>query len=194
MVLVNCEESGTVRDEFVKLGHDAWSCDLLPSRRPGNHLQMDALEAVHYKPWDMMIFFAPCTFLSNSGVRWLYNPDKTKNVKRWKDMEKAAQFFNALLNSNIPLIGGENPIQHCHARKLIREYDQIVQPWMFGHGETKATCLWLKGLPPLKPTNVVSGREQRVWKMPPSETRQRDRSVTYLGIARAMAEQWGALR
>lgn len=190
-VLINCEESGVVREEFHRLGYNAWSCDLLPSRKVGNHLQMDALDALKVMKWDMMIFFAPCTFLANSGARWLYNKDKTKNEARWLEMEKAAKFFNALLDADIPLIAGENPIQHKHARNLIRKQDQIIQPWMFGHGETKATCLWLKGLPKLQPTNIVSGREQRIWKMPPSETRQRDRSTTFLGIGKAMAKQWG---
>lgn len=183
-VLVACEESGIVRDALIAAGHDAMSCDLKPSRRPGPHYQGDVRDILH-RNWDGMIFHAPCTRLSNSGVRWLHE----RNL--WDDMREAAHFFKMLLDADIPLIAGENPIPHKYAVAIIgRKYDQIIQPFQFGHGETKATCLWLKGLPPLKETNRVDGREQRIWKMPPGPNRARDRSVTYPGIADAMASQW----
>jgi hypothetical protein len=130
--------------------------------------------------------------MANSGVRWLYNQDGSKNVGRWKELEMAARFFSELLNADVPLIAGENPIPHKYALDLIgQRYDQIIQPWMFGCGETKATCLWLKGLPTLKPTNIVDGRVPRIWKMPGSKDQARKRSVTYPCFADAMAEQWG---
>jgi len=185
-VLIGCEESGVVREAFAKLGHDAWSCDILPSRQAGNHTQADILSVLD-KGWDLAIFHTPCTFLSNSGVRWLH-----ERPERWELMEKDALLFKACMDADIPKIANENPIMHKYAVEIIgRRQDQVIQPWMFGHGETKATCLWLKNLPQLQPTNIVEGREQRVWKMPPSEHRQRDRSVTFQGIADAMAEQWG---
>lgn len=186
-VLVACEESGTVRDEFAKLGHDAWSCDVLPSRKPGNHYQCDVRDVLK-KDWGLMIAHPPCTRLSNSGVRWLAE----RNL--WEEMREAAEFFKEILTSDIPVIAVENPIPHRYAVEIIgRKYDQIVQPWQFGHGETKATCLWLKGLPKLEPTDVVEGREQRIWRLPPSEDRARERSVTFPGLAKAMAEQWGKI-
>jgi len=186
-VLVGCEESATVREEFVKRGHDAWSCDILPSRKTGNHYQRDIRDVLGYG-WDMMIAHPPCTRLCNSGVRWLAERDL------WKEMREAAEFFKMLLNANIPLVCCENPIPHKYALGIIgKKYDQIIQPWQFGHGETKATCLWLKGLPPLVPTNIIEGREQRIWKMSPSPDRSRERSITFPGIASAMAEQWGTL-
>ena len=188
-VLVGCEESGVVREAFAKLGHDAWSCDILPSRQAGNHIQADILSVLD-DGWDLAIFHTPCTFLSNSGVRWLH-----ERPERWELMEKDALLFKACMDADIPKIANENPIMHKYAVEIIgRRQDQVIQPWMFGHGETKATCLWLKNLPQLQPTNIVEGREQRVWKMPPSEHRQRDRSVTFQGIADAMAEQWGRTR
>lgn len=184
-VLIGCEESGTVREEFLKLGHNAWSCDILPSRIPGNHYQCDIREVLHAQAWDLGIFFPPCTRLANSGVRWL----RERNL--WDDMREGAEFFKMLWESGIPRIGMENPIPHKYALEIIGvKYTQIVQPWMFGHPESKATCLWLKNLPPLRPTRIVKGRKQRIWKMSPSPTRARDRSVTYKGIARAMANQW----
>lgn len=183
-ILIACEESATVREEFTKQGHNAWSCDVLPSRIPGNHYQCDVREVLS-DGWDLMIAHPPCTRIANSGVRWLAE----RNL--WNEMRQAAEFFKMLLNTQIPLIGIENPIPHKYALEIIgRKYDQIIQPWQFGHGETKAICLWLKGLPRLTPTNIVEGREQRIWKMPPGPDRQRERSVTYIGIARAMSEQW----
>jgi hypothetical protein len=182
-VLVACEFSGIVRDEFRALGHDAWSCDLEPSLRPGPHLRTDVLNVLDLG-WDMMIAHPPCTFLCNSGVRWL----KTDH-SRWFKMDQAATFFKTLLDATIIKICIENPIPHKYA--LLPPYTQLVQPWQFGHGETKATCLWLKDLPKLKPTRVVTGRAGRIHNMSPGPNRGRERSITYRGIARAMANQWG---
>jgi hypothetical protein len=188
-VIVMCEESAVVREEFRKRGHDAWSCDLRPSRIPGQHYQGDARDILHER-WDLMIAHPPCTRLCNSGVRWLHE----RNL--WSDLDEACEFFRLLLNAeHIPLRGLENPIPHRYALERIGSgYDQIIQPWQFGHGETKATCLWLRGLPKLVETNRVEGREQRIWKMPPGPERAIERSKTYQGIAAAMAEQWGGLQ
>lgn len=184
-VLIACEFSGIVRNEFISLGHDAWSCDLLSTDLPGPHIEGDVLEVLNYG-WDLMVAHPPCTFLSNSGVSHLY-----KSYKRWKQMIDAACFFRDLLNAPIPKIAVENPIMHGYAKKIIgKKQDQVVQPWMFGHGETKATCFWLKGLKPLAPTNIVEGREQRIFKLSPSKHRWKERSKTFKGIAKAMAEQW----
>jgi len=178
-VLIACEFSGTVRDAFSKQGHDAWSCDLLPTEKLGQHYQGDVLNILD-ENWDLMIAHPPCIHLAVSGARWF----------KHKQVEQAAaiEFFMALANAPIPKIAIENPISIMSTRW--RKPDQIIQPWMFGHGETKATCLWLKNLPLLKPTNVVDGREQRIWKMPPSANRARLRSLTYQGIADAMADQY----
>ncbi|HZK28048.1 MAG TPA: DNA cytosine methyltransferase [Thermoclostridium sp.] len=193
-ILVACEYSGTVRDAFRKQGHDAWSCDLLPTDAdPTYHIQGDVFKVLD-QGWDMMIAHPPCTYLSNSGVCWLH-----KDPKRWELMKEGAEFFKHLLNSNIPKIAVENPIQHKYAREIIgKTYTQIIQPWMFGHTERKATCLWLKGLEPLKPTNNVyeemlklpKNQQQRLHYLPPSEDRWKLRSKTFQGIAEAMAEQW----
>lgn len=189
-VLIACEYSGTVRDAFAARGHDAWSCDILPTEIPGNHIQDDIFHVLHnikYGFWDLIIAHPPCTYLSNSGVRWL-----STQAERIAKMKRGALFFKSLLYSNCDQICIENPIPHKYAIEIIgRKYDQIIQPWQFGHGETKATCLWLKGLPKLKPTNIVEGREQRIWKMPPGPNRARERSRTFQGIAEAMADQWG---
>lgn len=187
-VLIACEFSGKVRDAFIERGHDAWSCDILPTERPGPHYQEDVLNRLDHN-WDLMIAHPPCTRLCNSGVRWL----KERNL--WYDLLKAGDFFKKLLTvKHIPKICIENPIPHKYAVNLIgRKYDQIIQPWQFGHGETKATCLWLKNLPKLEPTNIVSGREQRIFNMPKNADRGRLRSITFQGIADAMAEQWGYL-
>ena len=190
-VLVACEFSGIVRDAFIAKGHDAISVDLLPTDSPGPHLQGDVSHMLYFR-WDMIIAHPPCTYLCNSGVRWLYNPDGSKNQERWLKMQQAAVFFHRLLYANASVIAVENPIMHKHAVHAIgRNYDFSVQPWQFGHGETKRTCFWTKGLSPLKPTNVVSGREARIHKMPPSKDRGKLRSITYKGIAKAMADQWG---
>lgn len=193
-VLIGCETSGKVRDAFAALGHDAWSCDLLPTDRPGNHIQGDVLDIIG-EGWDLAVFHPTCTYLTNSGVRWLYGEDGSRNEDRWEAMRQAAAFFNLLLNAPIKRIAIENPIMHSHARRLIRTpYTQIIQPWQFGHGETKATCLWLKNLPMLRPTNVVSGRVGRIHHLPPTPDRWKLRSETYSGIAQAFATQWGIAR
>jgi hypothetical protein len=193
-VLVACEFSGVVRDAFRARGHDAWSCDLLPSERgPMWHIKGDVLQYLDLE-WDLMIAHPPCTFLANSGVKWLYKGGKgtDRDFVRWNDMVEGAVFFADLLNAPIPRIAVENPIMHGYAREIIGgRPTQTIQPWQFGHGETKATQLWLKNLPPLTPTNIVPGREQRVHLMPPGPERWRERSRTFPGIAEAMAEQWG---
>lgn len=191
-VLIACEFSGIVREAFRKKVHDAWSCDLLPTEISGQHIQGDVLKQLD-KKWDLIIAHPPCTYLSNSGVRWLYKDGKLDS-KRWYLMHKASLFFKHIANSryfNDTNICIENPIPHKYAREQIGNYTQLIQPWQFGHGETKATCLWLYGLPKLEPTNIVEGREQRIWKMAPGPNRQKERSRTYQGIANAMAEQWG---
>ena len=187
-VLVACEYSGKVRDAFIAQGHDAMSCDLLPTDAPGPHYQGDVFDIID-QGWDLMIAHPPCTYLSNSGVRWLYS-----QPGRWDLMKEGANFFKALLEADIPMIAVENPIMHKHAVEIIgRRQDQVVQPWQFGHGETKATCFWLKGLPKLMPTDVVEGREQRIHLLPPSADRWKIRSETFSGIANAMADQWGKM-
>jgi hypothetical protein len=183
-ILIACEYSGAVRDAFMAKGHDAMSCDLLPTDVPGPHYQGDVRDVIDY-PWDMMIAFPPCTALAVSGARHF-------EEKRMDGRQQAgASFFKMLAKADIPYIALENPISVMST--LWRKPDQIIQPWMFGHGETKSTCLWLKGLPLLKPTNVVEGREQRIWKMPPSPDRWKERSKTFPGIAQAMADQWGII-
>lgn len=178
-VLIACEFSGTVREAFAKLGHDAWSCDLLPTELPGNHYQGDVRDIIN-SGWDLMIAHPPCTHLAVSGARWF----KFKN----KEQYEALKFIEELMNAPIPHIAIENPVSIISS--IFRKPEQIIQPWMFGHGETKATCLWLKGLPKLKPTNQVEGRENRVHRLPPSKDRWKERSKTFPGIAKAMAEQW----
>lgn len=190
-VLVACEFSGIVRDAFKERGHDAWSCDLLPTERPGQHIQGDVLDILG-DGWDLMIAHDPCTHQCNSGVRWLYNKDGTPNKKRWELLDKSCEFTKKLLLAPIEKIARENPIPHKYAIERIgRKYDQIIQPWQFGHGETKATCLWLKGLRKLGTTKLVAGRRARIHRMPPSKDRGKLRSVTLPGIGSGMAEQWG---
>ena len=182
-VLIACEFSGVVRRAFRARGHAAWSCDLLPAEDGSeHHFMTDALKAIEWTGWDLLIAHPPCTHLSVSGARWF--KDKRK------EQDEALGFVRVLLDAPIPRIALENPVSIISSK--IRKPDQIVQPWMFGHGETKATCLWLKGLPKLKPTNVVDGREARVHKMPPGPNRWKERSRTFEGIAAAMADQWGA--
>lgn len=181
-VLVACEFSGIVREAFIKQGHDAWSCDLLPAEMPGNHIQDDVLEHLN-DGWDLMIAFPPCTHLAVSGARWFKNKQQEQNV--------ALYFVFYLLTAPIAHLCIENPIGIISTRWC--KPDQIIQPWQFGHGETKATCLWLKNLPLLKPTNIVEGRLARVHREPPSPDRWKNRSRTYQGIADAMAEQWGEI-
>lgn len=199
-VLVACEFSGVVREAFRRLGHNAISCDLLPTEQDGPHIQADVLAHLT-DGWDLMIAHPPCTYLTNAGVRHLHAHVTSCNGKRtavygdarWLAMREAAAFFNALKAAPIPRIAIENPIPHGYARELIGKYTQIIQPWMFGHGETKATCLWLKELPPLVPTNIVEGRYPRCHLTSPSAERWKIRSRTYQGIADAMAAQWGEL-
>lgn len=181
-VLVGCEYSGAVRDAFIARGHDAMSCDLLPTEAPGPHYQGDVRDVLDY-PWDLAIFHPPCTHLSVSGARHF-------EAKKMDGRQQAAvSFFLMLAKADIPRIAIENPV--CIMSSLYRKPDQIIQPWQFGHGETKATCLWLKGLTPLRPTNIVSGRSDRIHRLPPSADRWKIRSATYAGIAEAMADQWG---
>lgn len=196
-VLIACEESGVVRDAFIKRGHDAVSCDLLPTRSPGPHFEGD-ISLLLGGNWDMMIAFPPCTYLANSGAKHLYKGMKKENgicQSRWVKMIEAGDFLKSLLMAPIPKICIENPIMLGHAKKhcSIGHQSQIIHPWQHGHGESKSTCLWLKNLPKLQSTNIVEGREQRVWRMPPGPNRQRDRSKTYQGIADAMAEQWSEI-
>lgn len=197
-VLIGCEFSGVVRRAFRALGHEAWSCDLLPAEDGGEHIQGDVLEVAQWGCWDLAIFHPPCTYLANSGVRWLYEKDgdgtNVPSPERWQEMELGAAFFRELMEAPIPMIAVENPIPHKYAVERIgRRYDQLIQPYWFGHNESKATCLWLKGLPPLEPTDIVDGREGRVWKESPGADRWKRRSRTYEGIAKALAEQYGSL-
>jgi len=181
-MLVACEVSGRVRDAFIKKGHDAISCDLLPTERPGPHYQGYLEDFIGSgKEWDLIIAFPPCTYLCSSGARWWKS--------RKKEQEYAIAFVKMIANRNCQKIAIENPIGILST--LWRKPDQIIQPWQFGHGETKATCLWLKGLSNLESTNVVSGREAKIHKMAPSKSRSKLRGLTYQGIADAMAEQWG---
>jgi hypothetical protein len=187
-VLVACEYSGAVRNAFRARGHDAWSCDLLPADDASPfHIQGDAT-ALLGDGWDLLVAHPPCTRLTLSGVRWLHE----RNL--WSELDEACALFRTFLNAPIARIAVENPIPHGHARDRIGEkYTQIIQPWQFGHGETKATCLWLKGLPKLTPTNIVEGRHGYCHSLPPSADRWKLRSKTYQGIADAMADQWGTL-
>ena len=181
-VLIACEFSGTVRRAFRDLGHDAWSCDLLPAEDGDRcHLQGDCREWTGIG-WDLLIAHPPCTHLAVSGARWW--------VDKAEEQEEALEFVRELMDASVERIAIENPISRIST--AIRKPDQIIQPWQFGHGETKATCLWLKNLPPLQPTNIVEGRVNRVHRMSPSANRWKERSRTYAGIAQAMAEQWGA--
>jgi len=181
-VLIACEYSGAVRDAFRAAGHDAMSCDLLPSEAPGPHHQGDVRDVLGDR-WDLMVAHPPCTHLAVSGARWF----KNKQVEQ----AEALDFVRLLLASPISRIALENPVSVISSR--IRKPDQVIQPWQFGHGETKATCLWLKNLPTLRPTDIVDGREARVHRMPPGPDRWKERSRTYAGIAAAMAAQWGCL-
>lgn len=183
-VLIACEYSGKVRDAFIAAGHDAMSCDLLPTDSPGPHYQGSVFDVLD-NGWDLMVAHPPCTDLAVSGAKHFA-------TKRADGRQQASiDFFMRLANAPIEKIAIENPV--CIMSTEWRKPDQIIQPWMFGHGETKATCLWLKNLPKLVPTKIVDGREARIHKMPPSPDRWKKRSETYLGIAQAMADQWGVL-
>lgn len=188
-ILIACEYSGRVRDAFIGQGHDAWSCDILPTESPGPHIQDDVLKHLN-SGWDMMIAFPPCTHLACSGARWWPNKVAEQNA--------AIDFFLTLATADIPKIAIENPVGRMST--AWRKPDQIIHPWQFGHEATKQTCLWLKNLPPLKPTNIVgkgsrhitkSGKSLPTWyNLPPSANRSKLRSLTFQGIADAMAEQW----
>lgn len=206
-VLVACEFSGIVREAFRNRGHDAKSCDLIPSLdNSPHHIIGDALWfAENDEYWDLVVAHPPCTYLTNAGVRHLHESVTSCNgsvaacygTDRFHEMRKAAQFFYMLLTVSAPRVCVENPIPHRYAREIIGKYDQIIQPWQFGHGEVKATCLWLRNLPKLIPTHIVDGRYARCHLESPGIknglTRQQRRSITYQGIADAMAEQWGSL-
>jgi len=177
-VLIACEYSGVVRDAFTSMGHDAWSCDLLPTEQPGQHYQGSVLDIL-YEDWDLMIGHPPCTYLAVSGIHWnKKRPDRAAKTK------EGLEFVKSLMLAPIPRICIENPVSVISTQ--LKKPSQIIQPWQFGHGETKATCLWLKNLPLLKATNIVEGREQRIWKMPPGPNRWKERSRTFTGIAQAM--------
>jgi len=193
-VLVACEYSGVVRDAFIKLGHEAMSCDLLPTDAPGPHYQGSLFDVIDY-PWDLAIMHPPCTDLAVSGAAWF------KEKKERGQQQASVSFFMSLVrrSEHIPMVAIENPV--CIMSSLYRKPDQIIQPYMFGHMETKATCLWLKGLPPLVATNDVKLKtmelpekeRMRLHYLPPSAARWKERSKTFQGIADAMADQWGAL-
>lgn len=194
-VLIACEYSGVVREAFRAKGHDAWSCDILDTDLPGNHIKKNVLDIVD-DDWDLMIAHPPCTYLTNAGVCHLH-----KNPARWEQLDNGARFFKALLDAPIPKKCIENPIMHKYAKERIGniKQSQVIQPWMFGHMEQKATCLWLIGLPLLVPTNDVKSEmmalpeklRQRLHYLPPGPNRWKERSKTFQGIADAMAEQWG---
>src|ERR1700742_5164234 len=181
-ILIACEFSGIIRDAFRACGHDAISCDLLESERVGPHIRADVRPVIHSQKWDMMIAHPPCTHLAVSGARWFKD--------KQHEQAEALEFVRELMNADIPRICIENPVSVISTR--IRKPDQIIQPWQFGHGETKATCLWLKNLPLLQPTDVVDGRTPRVHHASPGPDRWMERSRTMLGIADAMAVQWGS--
>ncbi|MBF3536125.1 DNA cytosine methyltransferase [Burkholderia pseudomallei] len=198
-VLVACEYSGRVREAFKARGHYALSCDLLPTETPGNHYQGDVRDVLS-DGWDLLIAHPPCTYLTVAGVRWLYHPDDKhlptnerrphpNYPNRRRDQADALEFVRLLMDAPVDRIAIENPVSVISSH--IRKPDQVIQPWQFGHGETKATCLWLKNLPVLVPTDIVAGREARVHMMPPGPDRWKERSRTYEGVAAAMATQWG---
>lgn len=196
-VLIACEFSGTVREAFSALGHDAWSCDLLPTEKPGNHIEGDVLDVLR-EPWDMVIAHPPCTYLTVSGNKWMKPEFSSKFPDRHKQRAEGIRFFLSCYQANAPRVAVENPVGIMST--AFRKPDQVIHPWQFGHGETKATCLWLRGLPKLAPTHLSGDmfaeaepvdREQRLHKLPPGPDRWKERSRTYPGIAAAMAEQWG---
>jgi hypothetical protein len=197
-VLIGCEYSGTVRRAFTALGYDAWSCDLLPSEDGSNHHITGDVRDHLNEGWDlMMIAHPPCTRLCNSGVRWLHTPPPGRSLDdMWRELDEGAELFSTLWNAPVERIAIENPVMHKHAKERITNYQpfaQSVQPWQYGHGETKRTCLWLKNLPALTPTDIVEGREARVHKASPGPDRWKERSRFFSGIADAMADQWGQL-
>ena len=195
-VLVACEFSGVVRRAFAARGHNAWSCDLLPAEDGSNHHITGDVRDHLNDGWDLLVAHPPCTRLANSGVRWLSVPPPGRTLaEMWIELDEGAALFSAFWNAPIERICVENPVMHKHAKARIRNYEppaQSVQPYEYGHGETKRTCLWLKNLPPLTPTNIVAGREPRVHRASPGPDRWRERSRFFPGIADAMADQWTA--
>jgi len=197
-VLIACEFSGVVRRAFAARGHDAWSCDLLPAEDGSNkHIVGDVRDLLD-DGWDLlMVAHPPCTRLCNSGVRWLTAPPRGKTLdEMWRDLDEGAALFSACWNAPIERIAIENPVMHRHAKARIVnfvEHSQSIQPWQFGDGEAKRTCIWLKGLPVLVPTHPEKPEAivHRVWRMPPGPERQKERSRFFPGVAAAMAEQWG---
>lgn len=187
-VLVACEYSGRVRDAFIRRGHDAVSCDILPTEQPGPHIQGD-VRALLRQPWDLVIAHPPCTRLCNSGVRWLHE----RNL--WDEMREAVDFFLECLKANAPRVAVENPVMHKHARERIGPASFSVQPWQFGDDEKKRTCLWTRGLPPLVPTSPLDGSTagNSVHHASPGPERWKARSRTFQGLADAIAEQWGSV-
>lgn len=199
-VLVACEFSGIVREAFRRNGYDAWSCDILDSEDNSPYHIKGDVSSILGDGWDAMVAHPPCTYLTVAGARWFYHPDDKhlpvderrphpRYPDRRQQQEDALDFVRMFMNAPIKHIAIENPISVISTR--IRKPDQIVQPWMFGHGETKQTCLWLKNLPHLKPTNIVEGREGKIHMMPPGPERWRERSRTFTGIGDAMGKQWG---
>ncbi len=188
-ILIGCEESGVVREAFRSKGHNAVSCDLIDSRIPGPHIKGDIATAIYARRWDIIFCFFPCTNIAVSGNRW-YGRGTPGYAKRLESLAWTIKQWNLIKKLAVIGAGFENPIGVFSGHQ---KPSQVIQPWQFGHGETKATCLWLDRLPPLIPTNIVSGREQKVWKMAPGPNRQRDRSATFQGIADAMADQWSNL-
>jgi len=191
-VLVACEESQAVTIAFRDRGHEAYSCDIqdCSGGHPEWHYKCDVFDIIH-DGWDLMVAHPPCTFMANSGVRWLYNNDGTTNRQRWSDLKEASTFFAELWDAPIERIAIENPIPHKYA--MLPPYTQVIQPWMFGDNFSKATCLWLRGLYPLVPYVVSrpANIEHACHLEPPGPDRQKNRSKTYPGIAAAMADQWG---
>lgn len=191
-VLVACEFSGIVRDAFIRRGHDAWSCDLLPTERPGPHIQDDVLK--HLEGWDMIIAHPPCTFLANSGARWLFEKEG-----RWEQLAKACEFFNVFLNAPAKFIAVENPMPHKWATEKIGKYNFKVHPWEHGHKQKKTTCFWVRNLPCLLPSAMVGPPPKNdktwesIWREPPGKDQSKNRSRTFTGIAKAIADQWSNL-
>lgn len=198
LVLVACEYSGRVRDAFAAMGCEAWSCDFLPTESPGNHIQGDALEAMVSRQWDLIVAHPPCTYLCNSGVRWLA-PGGRLNKERHKLMMEGAALFSDLYHSQAKRVCIENPVMHGHARRHLEEwhgvpaFTQSIQPWQHGEPFQKRTCLWLRGLPLLNPTCILKERKQECWLASPGKDRWKLRSRTYLGIAKSMASAWAPI-
>lgn len=194
-VLVGCEFSGTVRQAFAARGWDAWSCDLLDTEIPGQHIVGDVFDTINSLRPDLLIAHPPCTYLCNSGVRWLMDKDEERAEERWRQLGHAAEFFKGLWTTQIKHVAIENPVMHGHAAELIFNYRRSAncstQPWEHGHGEVKRTCWWTQNLPPLKPSNIVEGREPRVHHASPGPNRWKERSRTLPGVAKALADQWG---